>query len=122
MTSKSARLRVLNSLLFIRDASTRNVPDIDGNSAIWSTTSCVAVSCVPDSDGETHVTIGAAQEVAQHGVPLFDSKLETPTRSVVVETVIRERILERKVPNLKTRVRIWTDGYRDTRWVIIGLG
>jgi hypothetical protein len=68
------------------------------------------------------VTIGAAQEVAQHGVPLFDSKLETPTRSVVVETVIRERILERKVPNLKTRVRIWTDGYRDTRWVIIGLG
>ncbi len=121
MTSNSVHLRVLNSLLFIRDARARHIPEIDGNSSVWSTTSCVAVSCLPDCDGETEVTIGSAYEVKQRGSPLFDGRLSTPSRTVIVETVLAERLLERNVPNLHTRVRIWTNGLRDTDRVIVGL-
>lgn len=46
--SISTRIAVLNSLLFIRDQSIEDIPEIDGNGAVWSTTSCVAVSILFD--------------------------------------------------------------------------
>jgi hypothetical protein len=122
MTARSTRIPVLNSLLFIRDARIRDLPAIDGNSPLWSTSSCVAVSCLPDCDGATEVTIGAVQELSERGAPLFDGRLNTPSQNVIVETVLGERILETKVPSLTTRLRIWTNGRRDTDKVIIGLG
>jgi hypothetical protein len=40
---------------------------------------------------------------------------------IIVETVMGERILEIDVPRRETRVRIWTNGFRDTDQVTIGL-
>jgi hypothetical protein len=117
----SVRIPVLNSLLIIRDASTDDLPEIDGNSAVWSTTSCVVVSCLPDCDGETEVTMGEAVEVGSGGKALFDGRLRTPSRLLIVETVLRKSILELEVPNPDTRVRIWTNGLRDTDKVAIGV-
>ena len=122
MTLDSVRLPVLNSLIFLRDEQTRNIPEINGIGAVWSTTSCVAVGCLPDCDGETEVIIGPADEVAKDGTLLFDRSLATPSGSVVVETVLSETILQIGVPTSQTRVRIWTNGLRDTDKVIIGLG
>jgi hypothetical protein len=122
MTLKSARLPVLNSLLFIRDGRTRNLPEIDGNGAVWSTASCVAVSCLPDCDGETEVTLGPSSEIGKRGTLLFDRPLETPSRIVIVETVLGKEVLQIGVPNLQTRVHIWTNGARDTDEVIVALG
>jgi hypothetical protein len=121
MALDSVRLPVLNSLLFLRDEQTRNIPEIDGIGAVWSTTSCVAVGCLPDCDGETEVTVGPADEVRKDGTLLFDGPLATPSRSMVVETVLSETILRVGVPNAQTRVRIWTNGLRDTDKVIVGL-
>lgn len=121
MRSKSARVPVLNSLLFIRDKNIRDLPEIDGHSSVWSTPSCVAVSCLPDSDGETRVVIGSVEEVKQDGNPLFDTRLMTPSGRVIVESVLGEEILERDTSKLDTRVIIWTNGFRDTDTVIIGL-
>jgi hypothetical protein len=122
MTTKSARAPVLNSLLYVRDERMRNIPEIDGNEAVWSTTSCVAVSCLPDCDGETEVTIGSAQEVKKDGTLLFDGPLATPSRILIVETVLGKTILQIGVPSSQTHVRIWTNGLRDTDRVIVGLG
>ena len=121
MTSKSVTVPVLNSLLFIRDKSIHNLPEIDGHSSVWSTPSCVAVSCLPDSDGETRVVVGSAEDVRQNGNPLFDARLMTPSGHVIVENVLGERILEVRAPKLDTRVMVWTNGHRDTDLVIIGL-
>ena len=93
MTSKSVTVPVLNSLLFIRDKNIRSLPEIDGHSSVWSTPSCVAVSCLPDSDGETRVIIGSAEDVRRDGDPLFDARLMTPSGHVIVENVLGERIL-----------------------------
>jgi hypothetical protein len=122
MTSKSVTVPVLNSLLFIRDKIIRSLPEIDGHSSVWSTPSCVAVSCLPDSDGETRVVIGSVEDVRQNGDPLFDARLMTPSGQVVVENVFGERILEIDAPKVDTRVMVWTNGFRDTDMVTIGLG
>jgi hypothetical protein len=54
--------------------------------------------------------------------PLFDGNLSTPSGRVIVETVLGEKVLEHAAPNQTTRIRIWTNGRRDTDKVIIALG
>ncbi len=118
----STHVRVLNSLLFIKDARTKDLPMIDGQGSFWFTASCVAVSCMPDCDGPTEVVIGTPSELQDDAVKLlFDTRLETPSRSITVETVLAEKILEKNALNATTRVRIWTDGFRDTNKVVIDL-
>jgi hypothetical protein len=46
----------------------------------------------------------------------------TPSGHVIVENVLGERILEIGTPKLDTRVTVWTNGFRDTDMVTIGLG
>lgn len=121
MTVSSGHVAVLNSLLFIRDRSIRDIPEIDGNSAVWSTISCIAVSCLPDCEGETEVVIGTAQEVGLERTPLFDSQLKTPSRTIIVETVLGKKILEMRWPNASAQLKIWTNGARDTNTVVIGV-
>src|SRR6266536_1971914 len=78
MSSKSVRIPVLNSLLVIRDERSHDLPDIDRSNVVWWTESCVLVTCMPDCDGETHVTLGGVNEVVQDGKLIFDRRLETP--------------------------------------------
>ena len=123
MTLIAAHLRVLNSLLFIKDGSVDDLPTVDGNGFVWSTSSCVAVSCLPDCDGVTEIVVGDLAEVQSGAAKLvFDQPLETPSRLVVVQTVIGGRILQKEVRGASTHLRIWTNGSRDTDKVIIGLG
>lgn len=121
MTPSSTTVKVLNSLLYIKDARTKVFPDIMGRGAYWFVPSCVAVSCLPDCDGLTTITIGPASDVEVSGKLLFDSRLETPSRRIVVDTVLGKTILEHDVPHDVTRVKIWTNGFRDTDKVTIGL-
>jgi len=113
---------VSNSLLFIRDSKLVELPEIAGTSAIWSTSSCIAVSCLPDCDGLTVVTIGPVERIKSDDTLLFEGTLRTPSRKVIVETVLAETILEMAVPSENCRICIWTDGHRDTQKVVIGLG
>jgi hypothetical protein len=119
MTAMSLHTPVLNSLLFIRDGFIRDIPEIDGNSAVWSTASCVAVSCLPDCDGKTDITIGNAQEVRIGKMLLFEGRLKTPSHILVVESVLGNRLLEMRVPTEETQIQIWTNGDRDTDRVAI---
>lgn len=53
--------------------------------------------------------------------PLFDGRLDTPSRVIGLEIVPRQKVLEVRVPNVSIRVRVWTSGDRDPDKVIIGL-
>ena len=118
----AAHARALNSLLFIKDTRTNDFPMIDGQGSVWTTASCVAVSCMPDCDGPTEVVIGNPSDIKNAaGKLIFDAFLDTPNKCVSVETVLAEKILEKNVPNATTHVRIWTDGFRDTSKVMISL-
>src|SRR5262245_41414321 len=119
MSAHTIERRVMNSLLYIRDAQIRELPRINGDSAYWVTTSCVAVSCLPDADGPTRITMGPESQVVKKWAPVFDGNLTIPSGSVVVETVLGEIILQSHVPSSTIRVRIWTNGHRDTDEVTI---
>jgi hypothetical protein len=87
---------------------------------VWSTSSCVAVSCLPDADGPTEVTIGTQPQVDRNDVLIFDNWLQTPSRRLQVETVLAETLFSGSVSQPSTRVRIWTNGRQDTDRVIVG--
>jgi hypothetical protein len=89
---------------------------------ILSTPSCISVNCYPEQDGPTEVVLGKTQEVDPGDNPVFDGDLETPHRTVTVSTVEGNAILESKVPETRTHVRIWVSHPRWPDKVIVGLG
>lgn len=121
MTAVSRQLPVLNSLLFIRDVNSQETPAIDGLSNIWMTSSCVAVGCLPDCDGDTSIKLGSATEVGLPKQPAFDGQLLTPSRKIAIDGVLEENLLQINVSGIVTRLRIWTDGHRASNYVFVGV-
>jgi hypothetical protein len=125
MKPVSLKVAVPNALLFIRDARIREVPDVDygDGSSVWSIPTCVVITCLVDSEGETDITIGDTGEVKPNNRLLLDGTLETPSRKLILEIVPDKKILEVSVPFTTNRIRIWTDGrHRLAETVVIGLG
>jgi hypothetical protein len=121
MNVAAGAFEVLNSLLWIRDPTLRALPEIDGLGAVWHTPACVAVSCLPDCDGATKVVIGPSGEVDRDVSLVFDGELLSPSRTLIVDTVMDEELLRVEVPRPTTRVRIWTNGHHAAENVVIGL-
>jgi len=120
MTFKTTNVRALNSLLFIKDANSRDFPFIDGNQTVWARPSFIAVSCLPDCDGPTTVTMAAKHEKARKPANLvFDDYLDTPSQKLIVETVTGDAVLQFDTAAQNMRLRIWTNGRRDTDAVFI---
>jgi hypothetical protein len=125
MKPVSLKVAVPNALLFIRDARIAEVPDVDygDGSSVWSIPTCVVITCLIDSEGETDITVGNTSEVKPSNKLLFDGTLETPSRKLILEIVPDEKILEVSVPFATNRIRIWTDGHhRLAEKVVIGIG
>lgn len=125
MKPVSLRVAIPNALLFIRDARIPDVPDVDygDGSSVWSIPTCVVITCLVDSEGETDITIGDTSEIKQSSKLLFNGTLETPSRKLILEIVPDKKILEISVPFATNRMRIWTDGHhRLAETVVIGLG
>jgi hypothetical protein len=59
---------------------------------------------------------------ARANKPLFDGTLRTPRRKFDVVTVPDTVIMSRSAPEDTVRIRIWTDGYLDSDFVVIGIG
>src|SRR5688572_25508133 len=119
------KVAVPNALLFIRDAGITSVPDVDygDGSSIWSIPTCIAITCLVDSEGDTGITIGDTSEVTPNNKLLFNGTLETPSRKLLLEVVPDKKILEVGVPFAASRIRIWTDGHhRLAETVVIGIG
>ena len=112
----------VNSLIFISDPSGGMVPEWIRDALILSTPSCISVGCYPEQDGPTEVILGKAQEVDPGFRPAFEGDLATPSRAVVVSTVDRDTVLESKVPDMRTRVRIWISHPRWPDKIIVGYG
>jgi hypothetical protein len=51
----------------------------------------------------------------------IDGELMSPSRVLIVDTVMDEEMLRVDVPAPTTRVRIWTNGHRAADNVVIGL-
>lgn len=118
---RALRIAPSNSLLFVSDVSGGKIPQITRGPWLWATSSCIAVGCYPEQDGETEVVLGKSEEVVPVDHLAFDGNLETPNRAVIVSTVEGNTILERAVSEVRTRVRIWVSHPRWPEKVVIGL-
>lgn len=108
---------VLNSLVFILDAKETTIPDISGIGAYWKTNKCVAISCLPDCEGDTEIVLTTRSVPPGSLKLLVDVRLETPSKRLAVELVPHRRIAELDVPSTSVTLEIWTDGYRDTETI-----
>lgn len=118
--SSTVTLAPPNSVLFIADASKGEVPEFIPDLLVLSTDSMISMGCLPDVDGETTVTLGNGADVIRPAELVFDGMLKTPTRRVVVATVEDDMVLAAVVPNVETRIRIWTNRTREPDEVVIG--
>ena len=122
--SQTIKVAPPNSILFVSGPKDFEIPEIprSGDVSIWSTPTCIIFGCRMFADGETEVTLCAADEV-ETDLPLrFDAMLETPHGALVVWTVEDEIVLRGEAPHGQTRVRIWSDHPLEPDHVIIGLG
>jgi hypothetical protein len=87
-----------------------DVPDADHGRFVWATPACIIITCQPDCDGSISIVLGPADGVPQAGALVFDGWLETPGKTVTIETVLAEPILTVSVSLPTTRVRVWTTG------------
>lgn len=125
MMPQTIKVAPPNSLIFVSDAEGGSVPNPDRiarEANITATTSCIVVCCLAEMDGDTDITLGLAGEVDPGKKPDFDAPLETPTRTVVVSTAELATLLKANVPNLRTRIRIWTNRPREPDKVIVVIG
>lgn len=120
--AKTLSIAPPNAQLFISDVSGGRAPEFISNLPVLSTDTAISVSCLPNMDGETRVTLGAADEVSFPEAPIFDGLLKTPTNGIVVSTVEHEVILDASVPSRETRIRIWTNRTVEPDEIAIALG
>jgi hypothetical protein len=120
--STSKQIRPVNSLIFISDPAGGVVPEWVRDKLILSTPFCISVGCYPEQDGPTEVVLGGAREVDPGSPPAFDGDLETPRRAITVSTVEGHNILQSKVSETRTRVRVWVSHSRWPDKVIVGVG
>lgn len=113
-------LPVLNSLVFVSDGASREVPDIDGLSHVWRNSTGIAVSCLPDCDGDTEVILSTSEPPSDSGlVQIFDGIIEVPSGRLIVEVLPDITVFRVPIPDLECRIRVWTDGLQDTKVVFL---
>ncbi|RAI44094.1 hypothetical protein [Rhodoplanes roseus] len=117
----SIEIDVMNGLLFLHDPAIDNIPEVTRTGNCWSNSDCVAFSCQHECFGATKVSLGPSTEINPARELVFDGILSTPSREVVVDTVMSEVVLKHGVQTGSTRIRIWTLGPRDSEIVDIGL-
>src|SRR5258708_4202695 len=120
MMSTSAKFALPNSLVLISDPKGGEIPDTMQGAVIASTSSCIAVGCRSEADGETEFTLGTIRQVDPGARPLFEGKLNTPSRKIAVRSVDGQTILETPVPRRQTTVRVWVNDPKEPDRVIVG--
>ena len=118
--SSTAKVRPVNSILFVSDPEGGEPPMPVRGPMVLSTASCISVRCFPEQDGPTEVTLGPAIDVKPSGLPSYEGDLETPKRKIVISTVEGETILEADVPNVRSRVRVWLSHSQWPERVVVG--
>jgi hypothetical protein len=118
---KNIQFNFPNGILFISDVDGGLAPYPKWGALVQSTPSCISVACTPDSEGPTDVIIGAAENVNPGGTPVFDGKLDTPNRTLVVSTVDRQTVVSVQVRRAMIHVRVWVNEPTVPDRVIIGV-
>ena len=115
------RLAPPNSMIFVEDSRGGRIPDSMNQSLISATESCIAVGCQAEDDGETEIVLGYCNNVDTGELPVFDGVLQTPSRKLVVRTVLGTTLLEMPVPRAETKLRVWANDRTEPDQIAVGI-
>ena len=121
MTAMKKTVAVPNALILVLDSIAGELPDGMKGSLFAATTSCVAIGCRSDCNGETEIVVGSTLEVDPGEPPQFERLLDTPSRRLAVQTVLGETIAELPVARQRTMIRVWVNDYREPDRIIVAV-
>jgi hypothetical protein len=122
MTIATFRIAPRNSQIVIADPNGKvDVPQWKESMPYLATPSCILFFCLCEIDGETEITLGNSNEVDPGVAPVFDGHLLTPSRTLAIETVVREPILRTATAGVRTKLRIWSDASKGPTKVMVGI-
>lgn len=110
-----------NSLILVEDSSGGEVPLSMNESLTSFTSTCLAIGCLSDMDGETNIGIGYF-DYLDEGVNLaFSGSLETPNLKIAINAVFGLRLLETKFKQIKTQIEVWVNHSIEPDRIIVRL-
>jgi hypothetical protein len=108
--------------LFVDDSGRGILPKEISAQPINATLTCVMFTCMHEQFGQADITLGPA-DGEEPAFPLyFDGIIATPNRRVSVSMVPADVILEERVPDTQTRIRVWRDHPQWPERVVVGWG
>lgn len=93
---------------------------IDRLPLVVPTDSSITVGCQCDVEGDTEFRLGARRDVDPGSQPIFQGQLKTPSRNVVIRSVLDDTILETPVPRPETTISIWVNHPTVPDQIIVG--
>ena len=97
------------------------VPIWKDDLSIIATDSCILCTCYPEQDGKTEVRFGPGNQSQPDQSLKFDGKLRTPGRTIAIETVEGDPVLNMQTARTEVRVRIWTNSIQWPDKVSVGI-
>lgn len=110
-----------NSVVLVSDHGGGEIPQSMNGEAISTTSSCVVVGCMAEDDGETEFTLGTLSELDRPEKPAYDGVLKTPSRRLVIRSVLGVELLGLPVEGDMTRVKIWTNDTSEPDHVVVAV-
>ena len=111
MTEKGLSVPVLYSVLLVGD-SDGEIPKTMAARVVSATTSCLAISALPDMDGETRIRLienPVESTRILHGLLAFDGILSIASGNLTVSGVLGEVYLECTLTEPEVRIRVWVN-------------
>jgi hypothetical protein len=106
---------IRHGIVYLRDAEKFELPLCEPFDGLWLKPGCIVASCNEQSEGDVALTVGFGLQPGEAKL-LYDGVLETPSCTVVLETVYDE-LAKIDVPTPRTRVRIWHDGWKPSEFL-----
>lgn len=105
-------IRPPNSLLFVMDTKSGDIPEAINGKLVVSTSSCVVVCTLTAADGETSVVLTDERSCVSSATGMrkvFDGVVATPRGMIEICTVLLRPILTLAAPNTQSKVEIWAN-------------
>lgn len=123
----TTRIAPQNSVVFVTDVRGGMPPQYEDGKLINHNEFCVGIVCYPEIDGETEIVLAGAFENGFSemitGLELaYDGNIATPSKVLLISTVMDEPVLQEAVPETVTRLRVWISHPKWPEKVVIGWG
>ncbi len=108
----TASIRPPNSLLFVMDMKSGEIPETMDGKLVVSTPSCIVISTLTAADGETSIVLTdekALVHVDSDFRKVFSGVLETPKKEVHICTVLLQQVMKLPVLSTQSSIEIWAN-------------